>query len=481
LWASQKRGGYNSSLSLSKLLKNLKNPIFQEITGLFAILVFLDLILFPGEYGFREVQRIAINPFVLLILLTVIRYGTIWGYYAAVLSAAYLVITPPLTLNHFLGFFPEIALFFILLLVFGRVHDAMAKKIRDLGIEADEGKKKYRQLNEQYEVLSFLKENYEKKILMRPTTMADLYKDAEKMQALDVNALHEEIVRVVIKYVEAQKASLYWVDGKWLKLKHAEGYRDYETKPRGQIDVEEEPYHTVIEQGEVVSINEGDLKEALINRSPLYMGPMKDLEGNVRGILSVDSLSMLKFNPISRKTFSMICDWASKAIENALSYEISESRRIIDPELGVYRPHYFLMRLEEALINAKKTGAEFTYLSIEVLKWNEVIEKHQIPTLKFIARILGQHLRDFDILALTDRKQEFQILMAQIAEGSLKEFFEEVSGEMLTINLKPFNDKETLRIRVSYRRDLAKTNSVEDLVASVRGPDVPHIILPDAQ
>ena len=180
----------------------VKLPPFWEITVLSLILVGVNFLFFRNDPGYHN---IALNPFLFLLLLTVVRYGMRWGYYAVGISLLYYMLTPPYSLTSFLTRFPEVVLFLSLLLIFGVIQGGYARKIKTLEEKVQEEEERYRELNERYEVISFLKENYEKKILTQTTTMADLYGDARNMQVLDTVELYNEIHIILQKYVESEK------------------------------------------------------------------------------------------------------------------------------------------------------------------------------------------------------------------------------------------------------------------------------------
>jgi GGDEF domain-containing protein len=465
-------------VALKKITQKIKYPIFWEITGFFILIVLVNIFLLPHDPGFRDLQKYAVNPFIFLILLTVVRYGTLWGYYATIISALYFAFTPPYGISHFFERLPMVALYFILLLIFGRIHDNFASRIKRLEEEIEETKTKFRQLNEQFEVVSFLKDNYERKILTRPTTMADLYKDAERMSSLDPDALYTEMLEVIKKYTEAQKCSLYLLEGNKLILKNFSGYEDFDSKPRLSLDIAESPYSIVLEKKELVSIKQEGYKEAILTRIPIFTGPLKNGEGDMLGIITIDAISMLKFNPITRKTFAMLCDWASKALENAIMYKETEGRRIIDPDLQIYRFHYFALRLEEALFQVQRKKTPFAFLMIEILNWDKILEKYKKATLKFTARILGQNLREFDILARSEKENEFLLLLPDSPKEGVESLVGRISKQVETFNLKPFEENYAFRLQVRYSADQTEGKSIETLIAGVQRNTATQIIIP---
>ncbi|OQA17943.1 MAG: hypothetical protein BWY64_01780 [bacterium ADurb.Bin363] len=408
----------------------------------------------------------ALNPFLFLLLLTVVRYGTRWGYYALAISIAYYIFTPPYNPNFIISRLPEMVLFFILLIIFGAIQSRYTIRMKELEEKLLEAEKEYRELNERYEITSFLKENYEKKLLTQTTTMADLYGDARNMQVLDVEELYKEIHKILQKYVESEKSSLYMLEGNNLRLKSYFGYRDDE-KPLENKSISESPYNIVFEKKELVSIKEAQFKETVISDLPVYIGPLKNSSDEIIGVLNVDNIRLLNFNRVKKKLFSLICDWLARAIENAVSYKISEGRRIITPETQIFKYKYFLMRLEEAMANSASTGAKFTFFLIEILDWDTIIADNKKSVLKFVSRIIQQNMRECDILAHFEKEYELALLMVHPTEEEIRFFMDSLQEQMDIFSLKPFKDKtRILKIKTRYTSDFYK--GLEEMLKSVR-------------
>ena len=442
----------------------VKLPPFWEITVLSLILVGVNFLFFRNDPGYHN---IALNPFLFLLLLTVVRYGMRWGYYAVGISLLYYMLTPPYSLTSFLTRFPEVVLFLSLLLIFGVIQGGYARKIKTLEEKVQEEEERYRELNERYEVISFLKENYEKKILTQTTTMADLYGDARNMQVLDTVELYNEIHIILQKYVESEKSSLYILEGNSLKLKSCGGYGDKE-KPREEISISESPFDMVFERKDLVSINETQFKETIISDLPVYSGPLKNSDGEIVGILNVNNISLLNFNRVNKNLFSLICDWSSKAIENALSYKIAEGRRIITTGTQIFKYQYFLMRLEEAYLASKETDTVFVFFLIEIQNWEKVLTEHKKSVLKFVARIIQQNMREFDVLAHFEKDYEFALLMTGPSDEEVKLFTDSVRAQVELFALKPFGDNSALKLKISYTGDFKSSKNLDEIIFGIR-------------
>jgi len=458
--------------------KRQKRSVFWEITAVLIILITANIALAPRDLGFLELQRYAVNPFLVVILLATVRYGTYWGYYATIASSLYILLTPPYSVSGLLLRTPVVALFFAMLLLFSQLQEKYAARIKRLESEIDEGKKRLAELNQSYEVTLFLKDTYEKQILTQTRSMADLYRDAQKMYVLEKDALFTEVLNLVKKYVEAQRCSLYTVSGSEMHLVCHLGYQEYDEKPRTVIPLDDEPYRIVYETREMVAITEEQFKQSLLSHFPVYSCPLRTSDDQIMAIVNVDSISLLKYNQISKKTFSLLCEWSSKAVENVVSYNTIESKRIMDPELKVYRYHYFFLRLDEAVQNARATGEDFTLALIEINRWDRIVERYQTPVLKFTARMLAQQARAFDLLALSEKDNQLFLLMAGISLQELAELERKLSAQMKTMTIRPFSDESELSLEIRLVGDFKDKSSAHQILSEIHGPSCRRVTIP---
>jgi hypothetical protein len=455
--------------TVKKLRNKTKYPVFWEINIFALILIVINIILFPSDPGYAKIHSIAINPFLLFILFIVFRYGTNWGFYSVIISTLYFIIMPPHVIN--LYRLMEIVVFFVILLFLGPLQTVYVKKIKKLEEDLQESDSKYRELNERYEINSFLKDNYERKILTQTSTMTDLYQDAINMQNLELDGLYKEIPKTVIKYLEAEKVTLYMLEGDLLHLKSYAGYYDDEEPPKNRIEIRKAPYNIVFEKKEFISISQEKFKDTVIYDMPVYISPLKKSDGEIFGVLNVNTISFLKFNRVTERIFLLLSDWCSKAIENAMSYKISEGKRIVRPDTQIFKYEYFSMRLEEAFLTSKNTGVDFILVLIKILDWQKLPPAKEISVLKFVSRIIGEHVKDFDLLAHFEHEWEFAVLKHKIKDDNIDDFISAIQTKMAHFSLKPFEDNTVLNVKIVYASSFSTVKSLDEIISEIRSKE----------
>ncbi len=454
--------------TIKKVRDRTKYPVFWEINIFAFILIVINIFLFPGDPCYLKIHSLVINPFYLFILFIVFRYGPHWGFYSVIISIIYFIFIPPYGMNTLVYRLLEIVVFFIILLFVGPIQTKYVKKIKELQEELQKSDSKYRELNERYEINSFLKDNYERKILTQTSTMTDLYQDAKDMQNLELDGLYKEIPEIVMKYVEAEKVTLYILEGNVLYLKSYKGYYDYEEAPKERIEIRESPYNMVFEKKELFSISQEKFKDTVISDMPVYIAPLKNSDGDMSGVLNINNISFLKFNRVTEKIFLLLSDWCSRAIENAMTYKISEGRRIIRPDTQIFKYEYFSMRLEEAFLTAQNTGVDFILILVKILDWEKLPAAKEPSVLKFVSRIIGEYIKDFDLLAHFEHEWEFAVLKHKLNDDNIDELISAIQKKMEHFSLKPFEDDSILKVEIVYSSPFSCKKFLEEIISEIR-------------
>lgn len=456
-------------MKIAEILKNdikkIKFSIFWELIVFTLIIILVNIVFYPNDFGFH---KIILNPFLLLILFAAMRYGMKWGLTAFLISALYYLFTPPYSLTDMLLRTPQIALFLALIIIFGPIQARYAKKISDLEGDIQKLRNKFKDANENLEVTTFLKNNYESQILTQTTTMLDLFRDATRMQVLEVDAIYKEALAILKNYVNAEKCSIYIYDKNDLQLKSSLGFKDYDRAPLNKIDFNTPPYKVVLEQKKVLSINEDQFKKTITSDMPVYVGPLKNDEDEILGLMVINNISLLNFNRVSKNIFTLLCEWVSRAIENAEAFKLSEKRRILNPQTKIFKFNYFLMRLEEAFLDAKRSENRYLFIIVDVRDWEKVLPEHKTAVLKFVSRIILQSIRDFDVLAHYDRENEFAVLMKNASSYLFDNFKADMEKHLDLYNLRPYGNDKVMRLAYKQVLSFNKMDSVEEVLKEIR-------------
>jgi diguanylate cyclase (GGDEF)-like protein len=126
------------------------------------------------------------------------------------------------------------------------------------------------------------------------------------------------------------------------------------------------------------------------------------IEGNVMGLLRVDSPEQSAFGQHELRLLDIIGELGAVAMENARLYRQTEELAIKDSLTGLYVRRYFMERMEEELKRTLLGDRSFALLMLDIDNFKEFNDEHgHIPgdaVLKNIGRILKDKASPGDIV-----------------------------------------------------------------------------------
>lgn len=116
-----------------------------------------------------------------------------------------------------------------------------------------------------------------------------------------------------------------------------------------------------------------------------------------------------------------------KREKEILIEEIEELKRklkessITDPLTGLYNEDYFLKRLKEELLRAKRYRRVLSILLIEIDKFSQIMESYgseeEEKILKILSQEISRNLRRVDIIAKLSKPEQFAIILPETAQS----------------------------------------------------------------
>jgi diguanylate cyclase (GGDEF)-like protein len=142
----------------------------------------------------------------------------------------------------------------------------------------------------------------------------------------------------------------------------------------------------------------------------------------------------------------MICDWASTALENAISVTTTRLKDIYDETTKTFNYTYGKRKLREEFLRARELDLEFSIIVMKIDNYPDVPEDSRNELLKTVGNILRHTFRSGDIITRYSTEDSFMTILpgatiqgSQIAQKRLKD-------EMAKIPLKPFKDQTPLTL-----------------------------------
>jgi len=308
------------------LFRQIKvNSYIPETLGLLGLMAVLNMGFMPGHPGFLGVRP---NPFWIIILLVTGRYGFRAGLLSSLTAAAiYMGLISTRIADEVIAFrdlftwqYAGPAVLFIaggtiLGMIVQRHLDQRAKlkQENDLLVQDNltikRGEEELRDLNTELA----------NRVVGATDTLPILYRFAKKLNVPDMAEIYPALTELVAEVIRAGQVSVYEVseDKPDFKLHSRNGRRAEGPDLHLQPALKE----LVLRQRRVITVD--DLAARDIQRSDLFLcGPMTaGHKGRVLGLLVVERLEFILYNPATVRLFQVIVDWACTSLEKAAQYQ----------------------------------------------------------------------------------------------------------------------------------------------------------------
>lgn len=195
-------------------------------------------------------------------------------------------------------------------------------------------------------------------------------------------------------------------------------------------------------------------------------------EGQLVGLLNCESPHPNAFSERDERVLSVLASSASMALVNADLHQQMEKLTVVDELTGVYNFRYFRTRLEDEQRRAGRYGTPLSLIMVDI-DWFKTLNDrfgHQIGNiaLKQLARVIGQCIRDVDIVARYGG-EEFIVILPQTATEETHRIAERIRRKVEQTEFGPDATGRPLPMTVSVGISCYPDNGrpEDDLVESV--------------
>jgi GGDEF domain-containing protein len=391
-----------------------KSIVSEIIIGLFffQLFNFLGWKNNPGFYGLEP------HPYLILILLAASRYGNMAGIVSASFSAAALAgisyLFRGLHPAHDPYLFKQYIVFLLMGAVIGELRQMYIK--RELGVREELEREKMRSenLNEENRLVKKVNAELEKRVLDNVSTFAGLYETSKQLQSFNPSEIYRAILQLMTRHIHAEQCSLYLLKKDELVLKETTG-------TEGDVP---ESINLLFEDGIIIKavtnqrvysvrdIIDSDNASAILKEgTPVMAAPLIKTDGTVIGAISIEKIPFFHITGSTVKMFTLLADWVSKDIENALYYQEAKKKNILDEVLNVYTLDYFNNRLAQEFYRSKRYGVPLSIIFVRIVGLDKMSRPLQVKMLKFTASFLNSTLRFTDIVSRYSEEIQFGLIL----------------------------------------------------------------------
>ncbi len=373
-------------------------PFFESLLG-FALIAAVNFLWFGDNPGFIGVEP---HPYWLVVLPIAARYGFAAGFQSGLLASFLFLAMNKLAFSDF-GLadlaqsetFGLPVLFIAVGVIVGEIRETRKKREDLLDAEVGELTRKLEIVTKRYGVLNRAKEELDTRIISQEDTLSTLYEAAQGLKSLREEEIYPAVFAILKEVISAESASIYMVEENTLVLRGELGER--ERTP--EADPAEGMMGRAIALNETISINTLTASEEFaVSDSGIVVSTALTGERNrVLGVLNIEKIPFLKFNPHTVRMTGLIADWCGTAIENARTFKETKDKNIADDITGTYTAGYLRARLEEEFNRARRYRSPLSVVLLSIHGFEEMNENARQDVLTVMSLIFKHKMRNDDL------------------------------------------------------------------------------------
>jgi diguanylate cyclase (GGDEF)-like protein len=357
-------------------------------------------------------------------------------------------------------------------MIVGEIREVQKRKFEELQSDLEGLREAFDQLSRSYETVNKAKQELDTRIISQEHTLSTLYDAAQALKSLQEKEIYPAVLQLVRNFISAEACSIYMLSENRLKLISSSGDP---TKGQRKIDadVDDGMMGRAFSSGETVSLNffvsAKDFDEhdgsGIIISAPLVNSNKQTL-----GVLNIEKLPFVKFNPQTVRMASLLADWCGAAIENARTYKETKDRNISDDITGAYTYGYLRERLKEEFSRARRYKHPLSVLSLDIADFPSFSAEVKRDVLTVLSLVLQNKLRSVDLLFHGSDPGRYIIVLPDTPLEGAQVAKERVLKEINAFKFRPYEDeKRLLHIEIAEKGLSEDRKGPEDLIPEASG------------
>lgn len=407
-------------------------------TVLFIAAVLLaNHFLHPEDPGYLS---IALHPFWPIVILIALRYGFRESLAAAAVAAAvyiYFAVTPAAGTFHFsaLSLFSDFRTPILFLIVGGIISgftQQLLERTLVLRRHLVEASGRIEELEESNRAASEALRQLESRIASELTNILDLFAELARTKQMTSAQIKTHLLDVLERHIHAERAVVYDLERGRLIARCSIGGAPADGKA---VDVDGDVVLAEsLRTSTVAHLGQFGLDLDLEQGAggALLAGTLRTEEGQVFGLVSVEALPFVDYNPHTFKLFGTILEWWSRILDERVRLEELRSRSVYDEQLGLYNFPYFTSRLSQEFERARRFSLPLSMALIRARDWGEVPADRTHELRRTLARIVTEGVTGLEMVAAYRTEDTlavaFPISMAADADKRVAQIAEQIDS-----------------------------------------------------
>jgi hypothetical protein len=389
-----------------------------ELLTFLAVITVLNIIFFPGDFGFLNITP---HPLWLAVLPIAVRYGFTPGMTAGVSAAAmhvainiYMMSDPTWSDISQFSVWKTPFLFLITGIILGETREIQKQHYYQLLNRHRKLRETANVQHEKYTLLQQAKEELDLRIITQQQSLSVLYESARNLRHLDEDAILPALLELLREHLDVQQAAAYSLT--WSGLIMASHIGPEEGMPE-TLPVDEGLFGLALSQRKTVTIRE------VLDRTPagpqfLIVAPVLAADQvKILGVLAVRDLPFTKFTSSGVRMLSLLADWGGTSLDNAQQFAKVKDQLITDEDSRAYTFSYFQSRITEEINRCRRYQSIFSLLCVEFPLPEDRSEANS--SIQAASFVIIHNLRVVDIVFRSGRPERlFVMLPATNREGA---------------------------------------------------------------
>ncbi|MBN2535742.1 MAG: hypothetical protein JXB88_22880 [Spirochaetales bacterium] len=358
-----------------------------------ALCLLVNYLFFRSDMGFL---KIPLHPFWIIIILIPIRYGLLEGLLSALFAGGCYYLFAILFASDYSLTYP--LLFILTAGILGQNRDVLDRKYNRVETRLKTMSDKLEAFKKRETTYRDTLDHFEHTIATQFSDAMDMFKELSTAKDMSPEEMKHYLLEMVKKILEADKCAYFEIrDNSCYKI-YDETHKErlHEIHPLEEDIILLEAYRT----GQFAYLHHatGQDMEEYGNDKCLLAGSLLNREGEIMGLVGIESLPFASFNAQSFKLFSSLLEFWSGAINDKIVLEKTREKNIIDDVSHIYKYNYFTRRIAQEFERAREFAIPLSLTLLYLTGMPAIPEEKRGEIMAFLITIIKKFTTELDMI-----------------------------------------------------------------------------------
>jgi polysaccharide biosynthesis protein PelD len=403
-----------------------------------AACVLINFLFFPGDIGFLTVS---IHPFWIVILLISIRYGLGEGLISALCAGICYFVFSAVIASDYSITYP--LLFLLTAGILGQNRDVLDRRYNRAEDRLDTMSEKLEAYKKRETAYRDTLSHFEKTIATQFSDAMDMFREMSGTKDMSPEEMKPYLLTMVKKFLDADKCTYFEIiDNNCYKI-YDEKHKDrlQEPYPMEEDIILKEAYRTG--QFAYLHYSSEEDRDEYGTYKCLLAGCLLNSEGEIMGLVGIESLPFASFNAQSFKLFSSLLEFWSGAINDRIILEKTREKNIMDEGFHIYKYNYFTRRIVQEFNRAREFAIPLSLTILSLADFSAIPGEKQGEVMAFLITIIRKFTTDLDMICHYRAPGMLAIIQPFHLYKDAEKQIKAIIAEAASYELTPYTEKDT--------------------------------------